>query len=262
MAPIITLLTDFGTRDAYVASMKGAILSVAPAAQIVDVTHEVRPQDVVEGAWLLASAFRYFPPGTVHVAVVDPGVGGERRAIAAAAGGWLFVGPDNGVLSWALDAAGDVRAVELRDARWFRGEVSRTFHGRDIFAPVAAHLAAGVPLDELGPRIDDVARLPLPQPAIEAERIACEVVHVDRFGNAITNLDRRTFDTWASGRPHVVTAGRREIGPVRATYADAARGEPLALFESTGHLEVAVREGSADHVLGLRRGAAVIVEAR
>ena len=193
MPPIITLLTDFGTRDAYAASMKGVILSIAPDARIIDITHEVPPQDIVEGAWTLASAYRWFPAGTVHVAVVDPGVGSARRAIAARAGAWTFVAPDNGVLAWALDGAGDVRAVELADTRWFQPGVSSTFHGRDIFAPVAAHLASGVALDELGPRVDDLVALPVASPHVTPERITCEVVHVVLFGNAITNLDAVTL---------------------------------------------------------------------
>jgi S-adenosylmethionine hydrolase len=260
MPPIITLLTDFGTRDAYVASMKGVILSIAPDARIIDITHEVAPQDIVEGAWTLASAYRWFPAGTVHVAVADPGVGGPRRAIAAHAGGWTFVAPDNGVLSWALEAAGDARAVELTETRWFQTDVSSTFHGRDIFAPVAAHIANGVALHDLGPHIDDLVALPIAQPHVAPERITCEVVHVDHFGNAITNLDAATLASWSRGRAVNVVATGHTLGDVRRTYADAAPGDALALIESTGHVEIAVRDGSAAAVLGIARRSTITVE--
>jgi S-adenosyl-L-methionine hydrolase (adenosine-forming) len=259
---VITLLTDFGLRDAYVGAMKGVILGVAPDARIVDISHEVAPQDVVEGAWLLAAAFRYFPPGAVHVAVVDPEVGSNRRAVAAEAGGWRFVGPDNGVLSWALEDAGDVTAVELTNDRYFRPEVSRTFHGRDVFAPVAAHLASGVPLEDLGPRVHDLARLPVPEPVVERDRITCEIVHVDRFGNCVTGLTGAKLDAWAAGRPLDVSVAGRSLGPPRATYAEVDPGEPLALVESTGRLEVAVRNGDAAADLALARGWQITITAR
>ncbi len=253
----VTLTTDFGTRDAYTGAMKGAILTVCPDVRIVDITHEIAPRDIVEGAWTLALAFRYFPPGTVHVAVVDPGVGTERRGVAVRAGDWNFVGPDNGVLAWAIEAAGGASCVvELREPRYFRDPVSPTFHGRDVFAPVAAHIASGVPLDALGPRVEDLAPLPLPAPLIEDVRIVCEVVHVDRFGNGITNLDRATLDGWRRG-PVRVTVGGRDLGDLRTTYADAAPGEPLALIDSTGHLEIALRDGSAADSFALTRGSRV-----
>ena len=259
MPGVITLLTDFGTRDAYVAAMKGVILSMNRDVTIVDISHEVAAQDVVEGAWVLASAFRYFPPGTVHLAVVDPGVGGERRAIAAEAGEWRFAGPDNGVLTWALECAGDVRAVELTNAKYVRPDVSATFHGRDVFAPVAAHLAAGVPLDDLGPRVDDLARLPVAQPRVKGDALVGEVLHVDRFGNLITNIDRATLERFAPGAAVRVEIEGHDVGPLRRAYADASVGELLALIESTGRLEVAVREGSAAAALGCARGTAVII---
>lgn len=253
----ITLTTDFGTRDAYTGAMKGAILSVSPAARIIDITHEVPPQDVVAGAWTLASAFRYFPSGTVHVAVVDPGVGTERRGVAARAGEWHFVGPDNGVLAWAIEAAGGAsHVVELREPRYFRDPVSPTFHGRDVFAPVAAHIASGVPLDALGPRTEALTPLPLHRPVVDDARIVCEVVHVDRFGNAITNLDSATLEHWRRGGVRVRVAGR-DLGDLRHTYAGAASGEPLAIIESTGHLEIALRDGSAAATLALIRGSRV-----
>lgn len=256
---IVTLTTDFGTGDAYAGAMKGAILSVNAVVHVVDITHEVTPHDTVEAAFLLASAFRYFPPGTVHVAVVDPGVGSERRAIAARGDEWYFVGPDNGVLTWALDALGGHRAVELVDPRYFRKGVSATFHGRDIFGPVAAHLAAGVPLDVFGPPIDDLTPLAVGVLSMSRDAITCEVVHVDRFGNLITNLDRTTLDAMCNGRRVDIDVAGVTIDGLAETYANGEIGALLAVIESTGRLEIAVNEGSAARALGAARGTPVSV---
>jgi hypothetical protein len=258
MPGIITLTTDFGTRDGYVGAMKGAILSVNPHATVVDISHDIAPQDVVEAAWVLASAYRFFPPETVHVVVVDPGVGSDRLAVAARAGGWHFVGPDNGVLTWATVSAGETRAVELRERRWFRPEVSATFHGRDVFGPVAAHLAAGVPLDAFGPGREALTPLPLPSPTVQTDVAIGEVIHVDRFGNLITNITKAVFTEWARGDVTIAVGDEARVGLGR-TYADVAPGEALALFGSTGHLEIAVRDGDAAARFGVGRGSAVVV---
>jgi S-adenosylmethionine hydrolase len=256
---IVTLTTDFGTRDAYAGAMKGASLSVQADVRIVDITHDITPHDTMEAAFVLASAFRTFPAGTVHVAVVDPGVGSERRAIAAHGGGWYFVGPDNGVLTWALDSLGAWRAVELVDPRYFRKPVSPTFHGRDIFGPVAAHLASGVPLEAFGPEIGDLTPLPAGVLGISREAITCEVVHVDRFGNLITNLDRTTLDTLRNGRAMAIDIAGVTIDGLADTYAVTDTGALMALIESTGRLEIAVNEGSAARALGAGRGTPVNV---
>ena len=256
---IVTLLTDFGTDDAYVAAMKGAVLSVNPDLRIVDVSHTVAPHDVVEAAWLLRGAFRYFPAGTVHCVVVDPGVGTARRAIAVRSAGYSFVAPDNGVLFWALRGAAH-EAVALARAEYFRPEVSRTFHGRDIFAPVAAHLASGVPLSDLGEPIGDPVRLPVPEPRISGHQIHLEVVHIDRFGNLITNLERQQFEAWLGDTDPAsvrITVARRAIAGVVETYGEVPPGALLAVFESTGSLEIAVREGHAARTLSVSRGTAV-----
>jgi S-adenosylmethionine hydrolase len=255
---LITLLTDFGTRDAYAGVMKGVIATINPRARTIDLSHDVAPQDIDEAAWLLRGAYRFFPAGTVHVAVVDPGVGSERRAIAVQAQDWWFVGPDNGVLSAALDLEG-ARTVELRNGAYWLREVSRTFHGRDVFAPVAAHLSAGAPFEALGPAIDDALAVPASQPALRADSITAHVVHIDRFGNAVTDLDAATLRGWAGARTVSIEAGGRRVHGVVATYAEVGRGEPLAVFGSSEHLEVAVREGDAAAALGLRRGDVVVV---
>jgi S-adenosylmethionine hydrolase len=262
MPPVITLLTDFGTRDAYVGAMKGVILGIAADATIVDIAHDLPPQDVHEAAWLLRTSFAYFPPGTVHVAVVDPGVGTERRAIAARAGGMMFVGPDNGVLSWALTAAGDARAVEISNRAYMRDHVSDTFHGRDVFAPAAAHLANGVPLDSLGPPVADPMMLSWPAPRMFDDRIECEVAHVDRFGNLITSLDRQTLDAWRRDAPVWIEIAGETIDSLARTYGAAPPGALVALFDSSDHLEIAVCDGSAASRLHAARGETVVVRRR
>ena len=258
MRPILALLTDFGTRDHYVGAMKGAILSVAPDAHIVDILHDVPPHDVEAGAFALAAACPAFPEGTAFVAVVDPGVGSRRRGLAAAAGGHVFVGPDNGVLSLALaeDPAARVRA--LAEPRFWRPRVSATFHGRDVFGPVAAHLASGVPLDDVGPAVTDPVRLAVP--AVRADgpdEWDASVVHVDTFGNLVTNVDERAlFDMVRSvgDRADVVVVLNGAVIPLATTYSDVADGEPCALLGSAGRLEVAMNRGNAARSLGAGRG--------
>lgn len=238
--------------------MKGVIATINQRAHTIDLSHDVAAQDVQEAAWLLRGAYRFFPAGTVHVVVVDPGVGSERRGIAVEADEWWFVGPDNGVLSAALELAG-VRVVELRNSAYWLREVSRTFHGRDVFAPVAANLSAGAPFKALGPAIGDAVVLASPRPTVEAIAITAHVAHIDRFGNAITDLDDATFGRWAGRHAVVIDAGGRRIEGVRATYAAAPAGTALAVFGSSGHLEIAVRDGSAATALGLRRGDTIVV---
>lgn len=256
MAAIITLTTDFGLRDAYVAEMKGAILGIARSAgqavDFVDVTHDVAPHDVTEGALALEAAAPWFPPATVHVAVVDPGVGTARRGLALQAGGHVFIGPDNGLFTPFLAGQGWL-AFELRAAEYRLPSVSPTFHGRDVFAPAAAHVALGVEPHRLGPPVADPVRLPWPEARDLAGAIAGAVVHVDRFGNLVTSIrpvsiERlRAMTVRIAGRPvEVVT-----------TYGELAPGRAGALVGSSGRLEIAVREGSAATLLRARRGTRV-----
>jgi S-adenosylmethionine hydrolase len=278
-SPIITLTTDFGLADPYVAAMKGVILSLNPAATIVDITHEVRPQQIAQAAFLLAQALPYFPPGTVHAVVVDPGVGTARQALALATPETLLVGPDNGVLSAAIPeetrhrAGGGseaseaearrvelpegYRAVALKRQRYMRKPVSATFHGRDIFAPAAAHLSLGVGLDALGPAVRKVRALP----PFRARRrpdgvLAGRVLHVDHFGNLITDVRAGDLPT---GRLEVSIGGQRIEGLAR-TYEEGP--DIKALVSSAGYLEVACRGGSAAYRLGVDIGAAVLVAER
>jgi S-adenosylmethionine hydrolase len=259
--PVIALLTDFGTRDHYAGTMKGVVLGICPDATIVDISHDIPPHDVQTGALELAASYRYFPTGTVFLTVVDPGVGSARRGIAADAGDYKFVAPDNGVLTVVLDEHPPKRVVELTERKYARPTVSRTFEGRDRFAPAAAWLAKGIEVTAMGRPAGAIARLEMPQPRVSDDDVEGEVLRVDRFGNLITNIDRKTFEK-LSGAPLDIHVGERQVSKVVTTYADASAGEVCALFGSTDHLEIAANGASAAEALGLGRGAAVHIARR
>lgn len=246
---VVTLLTDFGTADGYVAEVKGVLLTDAPDANVVDLSHEIPPQDVECARLAVARYWRRFPAGTVHLVVVDPGVGSERAAIAVSSDGRLLVGPDNGVLSPAMLFPGAV-AVRLPVSP----DASATFHGRDVFAPAGALLALGVPLERLGPPHPHpvIRRTPAPT-VLPSGSIAGEIIAVDRFGNAVTNF--------VAPRGGTVAVGELRL-EVRRVYADVSTGEPVALTGSTGLVEIAVRDGRADVTLRLRRGSPVVFHPR
>ena len=267
--PIITLTTDFGLQDPYVAAMKGTILAINPAARLVDVSHAIRPQAIEQAVFVLAAAWPYFPPGAIHVVVVDPAVGSRRRALALRTAGSTFVGPDNGVLSAALSddvraAAGDLpapvrlpagcRAVSLTNERYFRSPVSSTFHGRDVFGPVAAHLSLGVPLEDLGDPVERIVALP----PFRARRqpdgsLRGRVLHIDAFGNLITDV--RVDDLPSRGA--ITEVAGRTVKGVSATYEPGP--DLLAVTGSSGYLEIAAPGGSAAAVLKVGLGEAVVV---
>jgi S-adenosyl-L-methionine hydrolase (adenosine-forming) len=257
--PIVALLTDFGTRDHYAGTLKAVVLGVCPDANLVDIGHEIPAHDVLAGALELAACYKYFPAGTIFLVVVDPGVGSARRGIAADCGDYKFVAPDNGVLSAVFRDAPPKKVVELTERKYARPTLSRTFEGRDRFAPAAGWLAKGIALVSMGKSITNYQVLDLPQPEITADAMAGEVVRVDRFGNLITNLDRRALEHFSGGRPIAVIIGDRDIPRIVDTYAEAPAGELCALFGSTDHLEVAVNAGDAARELGLGRGAAARV---
>jgi len=257
--PVIALLTDFGSRDHYAGTMKGVALGIAPDVTLVDITHEVPAHDIVAGALELAACYRYFPSGTIFLVVVDPGVGSARRGLAADTGDHRFVGPDNGVLSLVFEESPPKKVVELTERRYARASVSRTFEGRDRFAPAAAWLAKGIELSALGRPAGEIQRLHVPAPGVEGDVLTGEVLRVDRFGNLVTNVDRRTFEAFARGAPLDVRIGGRRVDRVVSTYGDAAAGEVCALFGSTDHLEVAANAASAAETLGLGRGTPVRV---
>jgi S-adenosylmethionine hydrolase len=260
--PVIALLTDFGTRDHYAGTMKGVALGICPDATLVDISHDIAPHDVLSGALELAASYKYFPPGTIFLAVVDPGVGSSRRALAAEAGGYRFVAPDNGVLTLVFKEAAPKRVVEITERRYARPTVSRTFEGRDRFAPAAAWLAKGIELTGLGRALTTWQTLTVPEPVATATQLVGEILRVDRFGNLVTNVDRRTFDRFAGAGGIDIAAGPHAVAKVVATSAEADPGEVCALFGSTEHLEIAVNGGSAAGRLQLERGAGVTVTRR
>ncbi len=255
---IITLTTDFGTKDWFVGTMKGVALGINPAARLVDLTHEIAQGDIRAGAFTVAVSYRYFPKGTVHLVVVDPGVGSARKAIAAKTANYHFVGPDNGVLSWALAREKVLAIHELRNKAFFLGPLSRTFHGRDLFAPVAAHLCRGVPIGEFGPAVDDFIRIPWPGMKQAGNEIHGEVVYIDRFGNAITNIEAAVVERHCSARVEVLRAGKR-ICDLGDFYGAVPLGKPVAVIGSSGFLEIAVNGGSAAKALKLELGSGITV---
>lgn len=258
---IITLLTDFGAADYFVGALKGAILSVNARAQIVDITHEIPAHDVRAGAFTLLAAYGAFPPGTIHVAVVDPGVGGSRRPILVATQSHFFVGPDNGIFSYVCEVEPGVRVYQLTNEKFFRAHVSATFHGRDIFAPVAAALSNNVPPAAFGELIEDRVRLAPLAPVRDAGASwSAEIIHIDRFGNLITNITRRELAGGEFAEGLRLEIGGREISSFRRFYAEetgGAAGELFAIWGSAGFLEIAANCDSAARLLRAERGQAV-----
>jgi len=258
--PIITLLTDFGSHDYFTGAMKAVILSIAPAARIVDITHEIPPQDIHAAAFNLLACYRNFPPGSIHVAVVDPGVGSSRRAILIECAGQYFIGPDNGIFSWVCEREDRFRARELTNESFFLQPVSQTFHGRDVFAPVAAAIAEGADPEDLGSEIDDVVRLESIQPVRTADGVLeGAILHIDRFGNCITNFSASDL---GSGGMRLL-AGTSEITALREFYAaegDASTDELFMITGSAGFIEIAARNNSAASILRLQRGQPVVLK--
>lgn len=259
-APLIALLTDFGMADGYVGVMKAVILGIAPRMPLVDLSHEVPPQDIRTGAWLLYTSWRYLPPGSVCLAVVDPGVGTARRPVAFMTDDRLFVGPDNGLFGYVLAACSASHATLLDDPRYQSPSPAATFHGRDIFAPAAAHLAAGISLEALGTPLDPQAllTLALPTPERHAAGTLGHVLHVDRFGNLITDFGPTLAATILDDPQMRLRVGVAEITARATTFAAGPAEAPFALIDSSGHLAIAVRDGSAAERLGVSRGAAVL----
>ena len=259
--PIITLTTDFGTADHYVASIRGAILSVSTQVQIVDISHEVPAHDVTYAAHLVRDAAAAFPLRTVHLVVVDPGVGTARRPIIAAANNQFFVGPDNGVFSLIYESEDFTGAVHITATHYMGPDPSPTFHGRDIFAPVAAQLARGLGMENFGDPIEDAVRIETLKPRVTAEGLVkAAVLHIDRFGNVITNLSRVSLDALMQkfGRSQLRGGvGAAAITEMRTTYGEGPAGAPFFLFNSTGQLEIASHETRACDILGLKAGDSV-----
>ena len=251
---IVTLITDFGTRGEYSGAMKGAILSVNPRCRIVDITHEIEPQNILQASWVLKNSYPYFPPGTVHTAVVDPGVGTMRRAIVLAKKGHSFVGPDNGIFTAVFSGDGNVSAHEITQKKFFLSPKSDTFHGRDVFAPVAGHLSLGAPARSFGPPAKNCVTLEWPLPKLSGRTLRAKVLWADSFGNLITNVSREEYGTMLESGPILINGKGWRIHRLRRTYGEGRAGEPMALFGSGGLLEISQNRGSALKALGLKPG--------
>ena len=252
--PIITLLTDFGAKDHYVASMKGVILGINPVCTLVDISHEVKAQDIEEGAFLLASAFSSFPQGTIHLAVVDPGVGGPREPVLIVTSNYFFIGPDNGLFTLSLLREKVKRVIVLTKKRYFLSPVSSTFHGRDLFAPVAAHLSLGTKPEAFGVRTDTWVELSLGKPEQKAKELVGGILHRDVFGNLTANIDEQSLSAFTRGRPFSIRVGRHTVRGLKKGYWEGSKGEVIALIGSGGFLEISVREGNAQEKLKAKRG--------
>ncbi len=266
MSTIITLTTDFGTRDSFVGSIKGAILRTAPTAQIIDITHEIAPQDIWEAAFTLRQSYAHFPKGTIHLAVVDPGVGSGRRPIIVVTESYYFVGPDNGLFSLVYRDAERLRVHHVTASHYFASSPGETFHGRDVFAPVTAWLTKGIPSGNFGEEITDYIRLNVPVPKRTDTGLDGHVVHIDRFGNLITNITAQDLQALApdGGQlgPVAVQVGGSQIPGLKKFYAEAKPGEPGALVNSDGHLEIFLFRQNARTGLTVKRGDAVRISVK
>ncbi|MBI1750577.1 MAG: SAM-dependent chlorinase/fluorinase [Acidobacteria bacterium] len=257
--PIITLTTDYGTSDHLVGVMKGTILKINPETTIVDISHSVMPFDILDGALTIGQAYRHFPPKTIHVVVVDPGVGSQRRPILVTGDQHYFVAPDNGVLSMVYECEPKVTVRHITAEHYFLNPVSNTFHGRDIFGPVAAWLGKNWQTPSFGEEVSDYVRFSLPKPKVANNTIKGVVLKVDNFGNLITNLTPEDVPQVVAGTNFKITVGAREIDKLAQTYAHGAPGEVLALIGSSGFLEISVNKGHAARALSMQRGAEVTI---
>jgi len=251
---VITLLTDFGTKDHYVASMKGTILRINPRSTLIDITHHVSPHDIEEGAFVLANAYSSFPKGTIHLSVVDPGVGGPRKPVLFVTTNYFFVGPDNGLFTLALKREKLKKVVTLTNQKFFLPHVSTTFHGRDLFAPVAAYLSLGVRPEEFGPQVDSWVELDFPRPRIKGGILSGEIIRIDTFGNLMTNIMEEELIHFGRGRALVIKVEKRTIQGLKKGYSEGKKGELIALIGSGGLLEISVREGNAQKMLKIKKG--------
>jgi S-adenosylmethionine hydrolase len=259
--PIITLTTDFGTSDHFVGTMKGVIVDIVPDVQIVDITHAVQAFDVLDGALAISQAYSYFPNGTIHLVVVDPGVGTARRPILASSDGYHFVAPDNGVLSMVYAREERIHVRQITSEHYFRQPVSNTFHARDIFAPVAAYLAKFVESDKFGDEIEDYVRFAAPKPKAAGEnRIRGVVLKVDRFGNLITNVTPADAPAlFAESTTFKIVVGTREITDIRKTFAEGGPGEVFGVLGSMGYLEIVANRAAAAQITGAGKGSEVSI---
>ncbi|MBM4067147.1 MAG: SAM-dependent chlorinase/fluorinase [Planctomycetes bacterium] len=283
---VITLLTDFGTQDAYVGIMKGVIAGINPSATVIDICHSTPPQDTFSGAYLLSTSYKYFPEKTIHVAVVDPGVGSRRDIVCVETKDYFFLVPDNGILSFIVQEERPESIIRVTNSKYFLPSLSYTFHGRDVFAPVAAHLSLGIKTQQLGIRINQLEQLDVPKPVLKiAGRVEGQIIYIDRFGNLITNVTKEYLVKGVGGqKPEVgskkqdafkktskekilsqlctmeTTIGKKKILGLSKTYTDVQTGEPLALIGSAGFLEVSINQGNAQRYFKVDKGSKIIIE--
>ncbi len=256
---VISFITDFGTRDNFVGVMKGVILTINPEAALVDITHEITPHCVSEASFLLERSYRFLPPGSVHVVIVDPGVGGSRRPIAVRADKHFFVCPDNGLLTHVLAGVSEFEARLLENKDFLLVKISNSFHGRDMFAPVAAYISKGVPFEKFGPRIADPVMLPLDRPFTKQDCLIGTVVYIDHYGNLVTNIREQELSGFLQGSAGLVQILKHQIPRVTSSYSATPVGEPLAIIGGFGMLEIAVNCGNAQQVLGASLNSEVVV---
>lgn len=249
---VITLTTDFGYSDHYVSVMKAVMLKINPEVQLVDISHSIPAGDIMSGSWVLSNAAYYFPAGTVHLGVVDPGVGSSRKGIVAQVNDQIFVGPDNGLFSLAF-ARRDVKGYYIENPDYTREHISNTFHGRDIFSPVAAHASKGIKPQQFGPQAGKLETYKLPMPILDEEGIDGSIIHIDAYGNLITNISRSDLSGLV-GQPVKIFVGNTILDKVVSTFSDVAEGEPAALLGSSDMLEIAVNQESAEKMLSARKG--------
>ncbi len=256
--PIITLTTDFGLQDHYVSAMKAVILRINPGARVIDISHDIPPQDIMAGAWVVRNAALLFPPGTIHVVVVDPGVGTSRKPVGLAIEEHLFVGPDNGIFS-LIGEDFEYVAVTLQNEKYWREKRSNTFHGRDIFAPVAAHLSLGVPMSELGPPLAEVMTYRWAIPISDRDGIQGWIVHIDRFGNLISNIPSDLIRETIGNSNFRIYVGNTILHNIDTSFGSVHDGEPVAYIGSSDKLEIAINKGNAKEMLGVEKGAQISI---
>lgn len=250
----ISLLTDFGLQDNFVGVIKAVILKINPRVEIIDLCHQLKPQDIFEAGFLLKGSFRYFPKGTVHLVVVDPGVGSQRKKIVVKTRDYYFVAPDNGVLWPALADEQIQKIIEITNEKYFLKPLSYTFHGRDIFAPVVAHLSLGKSIEVFGKRLNSIKQLNLPTARRMKDKLTGEVIYIDRFGNLITNINKDEFRNFVANSNFKIYIAGQELNKISRSYQEAEKNSPLAIFSSFGNLEISVREANARQFLSADKG--------
>ncbi|WP_138430880.1 SAM hydrolase/SAM-dependent halogenase family protein [Fodinibius saliphilus] len=256
MRNVITLTTDFGLKDYYVSAMKGVILGIAPDVRMIDISHDIPSQDIMAGSWILQNSAMLFPAGTVHNVVVDPGVGTDRNAVALKIGDQYFVGPDNGIFS-LLTQNRDYKAVKLTNDKYWREDPSETFHGRDIFAPAAAHLSEGVPLEDLGEPLSELVTYRWTVPIADKDGLEGMVIHIDKFGNLITNITSDQIEEVIGDKSVKIYVGNTILDDIVGTFGAVPEGEPMAFIGSSGMLEIGINKGNAEEMLSVQKGAQI-----